>query len=84
MVAENDVALGRLVEAISKSRYWKESAVFVLEDLEAGRCVGSSMILHKNGTPESPYFWLEVSQEERRSVELGKRFVHTRLRLRST
>jgi YVTN family beta-propeller protein len=32
MVAENDVALGRLVEAISKSRYWKDSAIFVLED----------------------------------------------------
>jgi len=32
MVAENDQALGRVVEAISKSRYWKESAVFVLED----------------------------------------------------
>jgi len=25
MVAENDVALGRIVEAITKSRYWKES-----------------------------------------------------------
>jgi DNA-binding beta-propeller fold protein YncE len=32
MIAENDLALGRVVEAISKSRYWKESAVFVLED----------------------------------------------------
>jgi YVTN family beta-propeller protein len=32
MVAENDLALGRLVEAISKSKFWKESAVFVLED----------------------------------------------------
>ena len=32
MIAENDVALGRLVEAISKSRYWKESVIFVLED----------------------------------------------------
>jgi YVTN family beta-propeller protein len=32
MVAENDLALGRLVEAISKSRFWAESAVLVLED----------------------------------------------------
>src|SRR4029453_7553460 len=32
MVAENDLALGRLVEAISSSRYWNESAIFVLED----------------------------------------------------
>ncbi|MEO8191088.1 MAG: alkaline phosphatase family protein [Acidobacteriota bacterium] len=32
MIAENDLALGRLVEAISSSAYWKDSAIFVLED----------------------------------------------------
>ena len=32
MIAENDTALGRLVDAISHSRYWNESAIFVLED----------------------------------------------------
>ncbi len=32
MVADNDLALGRIVEAISRSRYWKESAIFVTED----------------------------------------------------
>ena len=32
MIAENDQALGRMVEAISKSRFWKESAIFVVED----------------------------------------------------
>src|SRR5207245_2280646 len=32
MIAENDQALGRLVEAISASRYWKDSAIFVVED----------------------------------------------------
>jgi YVTN family beta-propeller protein len=32
MVADNDLALGRIVEAISLSRFWKESAIFVLED----------------------------------------------------
>jgi len=31
-VADNALALGRVVEAISKSRYWKESAIFVTED----------------------------------------------------
>jgi YVTN family beta-propeller protein len=31
-VADNDLALGRIVEAISKSRYWKESVIFVTED----------------------------------------------------
>jgi hypothetical protein len=32
MVADNDLAVGRVVERISKSRYWPESAIFVLED----------------------------------------------------
>ena len=32
MVAENDLALGRMIEHISQSRIWGESAVFVLED----------------------------------------------------
>ena len=32
MVAENDVALGRLVEAISHSPFWKDTAIFVIED----------------------------------------------------
>jgi DNA-binding beta-propeller fold protein YncE len=32
MMADNDLALGRLVEAISGSVYWKDSAIFVLED----------------------------------------------------
>lgn len=32
MVAENDLALGGLLEHLSKSKVWKESAVFILED----------------------------------------------------
>jgi hypothetical protein len=32
MVAENDLAIGRMVGAISKSRIWKESAIFIVED----------------------------------------------------
>jgi len=31
-VADNDLALGRLVEAISHSAYWDDTAIFVLED----------------------------------------------------
>ncbi|MGD0201454.1 MAG: bifunctional YncE family protein/alkaline phosphatase family protein [Bryobacteraceae bacterium] len=31
-VADNDYALGLIVEAVSKSRFWPETAVFVLED----------------------------------------------------
>lgn len=32
MVADNDLALGRVIEAVSKSKHWKETAVFVIED----------------------------------------------------
>jgi YVTN family beta-propeller protein len=32
MVAENDFALGLLVEAVSSSPYWKDTAIFVVED----------------------------------------------------
>jgi YVTN family beta-propeller protein len=31
-VAQNDLALGMVVDRISHSRYWKESAIFVIED----------------------------------------------------
>jgi len=31
-VAENDYALGRMVEEVSNSPYWKDTAIFVLED----------------------------------------------------
>jgi YVTN family beta-propeller protein len=32
MVADNDYALGRIVEAFSKSRFWKNTVIFVVED----------------------------------------------------
>ena len=31
-VAENDLAVGRLVEAVSHSKYWESTAIFILED----------------------------------------------------
>jgi arginine N-succinyltransferase len=58
--------------------------VFALEDTERGRCVGTSSIIAKHGRPGMPYFWLAVTTEERRSSELGRRFVHRKLELKST
>ena len=64
---------------------WRERIyVFVLEDTEAGRCIGSSTIVAKQGRPGARYYWLKVTKEERRSTALGKRFVHTKLHLMST
>src|SRR5262249_37558213 len=31
-VADNDLALGRVVEAVTKSKFWKETAIVVVED----------------------------------------------------
>lgn len=31
-VADNDLALGQIVEAVTKSRFWPETAIFVVED----------------------------------------------------
>jgi DNA-binding beta-propeller fold protein YncE/phospholipase C len=31
-IADNDLALGQCVEALSKSRFWKKMAIFVIED----------------------------------------------------
>ena len=31
-VADNDLAFGRIVEAISRSRFWKETVIFAIED----------------------------------------------------
>ncbi len=64
---------------------WRESVyMFVMEDPAAQHVVGSSLILAKNGRPGAPYYWLEVSTEERSSTKLKKRFSHRKLRLRST
>jgi hypothetical protein len=32
MIADNDLALGQIVEAVSKSRFWKNTVIFVVED----------------------------------------------------
>jgi len=32
MVADNDLALGRIVEAVTKSKFWSSTVIFVIED----------------------------------------------------
>jgi len=36
MVADNDLALGRIIEAVTKSRFWDSTVVFVTEDDSQG------------------------------------------------
>ncbi len=55
--------------------------LFVVEDVENQMIVGSSMILAKNGTPNSPNFSFKILKRERFSRELGIGFIHQILRL---
>jgi len=36
MVADNDVALGQIIEALSKSRFWRNTVIFITEDDSQG------------------------------------------------
>jgi len=64
-VADNDLALGRIVDAISHSRYWKDSAIFVTEDdsqdgldhVDGHRTVGFVISPYvKHGRVDSSFF----------------------------
>jgi arginine N-succinyltransferase len=55
--------------------------VFVLEDLDAQRLVGTSMIVAQLGRRETPYIYFDVRSEEKVSQTLDKYFCHTVLRI---
>jgi YVTN family beta-propeller protein len=41
MMADNDLALGRVVAAVSHSRFWRRTAIFVVEDDAQGAAAGT-------------------------------------------
>jgi arginine N-succinyltransferase len=55
--------------------------LFVLEDLETRRAIGTSMIHAQHGTRRSPHVFLQVLKEERYSETLDRYLVHQCLRL---
>lgn len=55
--------------------------LFVVEDLETERVVGSSLIVAKHGTKEEPHFYFKVKKKEHFSSDLGIGFVHQVLKL---
>ena len=55
--------------------------VFVLEDQEAKRIIGTSMIYAQHGTKRAPHIFFRVENDERYSVTLDKYFVHQTLRI---
>jgi DNA-binding beta-propeller fold protein YncE len=62
-VADNDLALGRVVDAVSHSPYWNDTAIFVLEDdaqdggdhIDAHRSIAFVVSKYSPGTPSQPY-----------------------------
>ena len=62
-VADNDLALGRVVDAVSHSPYWDDTAIFILEDdaqnggdhIDAHRSIAFVISKYSPGTPASPY-----------------------------
>jgi arginine N-succinyltransferase len=55
--------------------------VFVLEDLEARKVVGTSMIHAQHGTKRAPHIFFRVENDERYSYTLDRYFVHPVLRI---
>jgi hypothetical protein len=62
-VADNDLALGRVVDAVSHSLYWDDTAIFVLEDdaqdggdhVDAHRSIAFVVSKYSPGTAAEPY-----------------------------
>ena len=62
-VADNDLALGRVVEAVSHSPYWDDTAIFVLEDdaqdgadhVDAHRSIAFVVSKYSPGSAAKPY-----------------------------
>jgi arginine N-succinyltransferase len=55
----------------------RRSYVFVLEEPRRGRVLGTSMVIAKHGTRESPCTFLDVAERERYSSTLDRHFRHT-------
>lgn len=55
--------------------------VFVLEDMEKRRIIGTSIIYAQHGTKRAPHIFFRVERDERYSYTLDKYFVHQTLRI---
>jgi arginine N-succinyltransferase len=55
--------------------------LFVMEDQESGKIVGTSLIIAQHGTREAPHIYFEVFDEERYSETMERHFKHKMLRL---
>jgi len=79
MVADNDLALGMVVEAISKSRIWSQTAIFVVEDdaqngpdhVDAHRTVAFVISPYTRGRGKDSTFYSTASMLRTMELILG-------------
>lgn len=55
--------------------------IFVLEEIETGKIIGTSMIHGKHGTLEEPHFFLTVGTENKYSETMHIGYIHKTLKL---
>lgn len=60
---------------------WENYYLFVLEDVEAKKIIGASMIHAQHGTEDEPHYYFSVSQENKFSKTLNTGFIHGTLKL---
>jgi len=82
-VADNDLALGRVVDAVSHSAYWDDTAIFVLEDdaqdgadhVDAHRSIAFVISKYSPGSAAQPYvehrFYTTVNMVHTMEILLG-------------
>ena len=82
-LADNDLAVGRVVEAVSHSPYWEDTAIFILEDdaqngadhIDAHRSTALVVCKYSPGSPDHPFvdhsFYTTVNMIHTMEVLLG-------------
>ncbi|MBY0314120.1 MAG: arginine N-succinyltransferase [Bdellovibrionales bacterium] len=55
--------------------------LFVLEDLEVKRVIGTCLIIAKHGNEKYPHYFFKIIEKKRFSPQLGVGFIHSVLRL---
>lgn len=60
---------------------FEREILFVMEDTETGRLVGTSQIIAQHGTRESPHIYFDLLDEERYSETIDRHFRHKVLRI---
>ncbi|MEU6663360.1 beta-propeller fold lactonase family protein [Streptomyces sp. NPDC046821] len=79
LVADNDLALGKIVDTVSHSKYWKSTAIFVVEDdaqagpdhVDAHRTIASVISPYTQTGKVDSHFYSQVSMLRTMELFLG-------------